>query len=128
VAIVLSVLLGQTIQLPQKDTRWPGNQKDRQHNGHRKIPDGRVTRRTDNTMATERYLYWLPLGLRLLITPFLLVIILTVLGVRLLITPFLLGHCIDCQYNDPREKVQSEAVISRTVNTMTQEKRCNQKP
>ena len=45
----------QKIQWPQKDTRWPGNQKDRQYNGHRKIPDGQVIRRTDNTMATERY-------------------------------------------------------------------------
>ena len=32
-----------------------GNQKDRQHNGHRKIPDGQVIRKRDNTMATERY-------------------------------------------------------------------------
>ena len=46
---------GQTIQWPQKDTRWRGNQKDRQYNDHRKIPDGKVIRRTDNTMATERY-------------------------------------------------------------------------
>ena len=48
---------GQTMQWPQKDTRWPGNQMDRQYNDHRKIPDGPewVIRRTDNTMATERY-------------------------------------------------------------------------
>ena len=32
-----------------------GNQKDRQYNGHRKIPDGQVIRRRDNTMATDRY-------------------------------------------------------------------------
>ena len=59
------------MQWPQKDTGWSGNQNDRQHNGHRKIPDGnqknrqhnghrkipdgQVIRRTDNTMATERY-------------------------------------------------------------------------
>ena len=36
------------MQWPQKDTRWPGNQKDRQCNGHRKIPDGNQKDRQHN--------------------------------------------------------------------------------
>jgi uncharacterized membrane protein len=101
----------------------------------------------------KKSLYWLSLRLRLLITPFLLVIVLTVLGITASDYTFSLGHCIDCpwdygfwlhlfswvivltvlgvtasrnpkdsQCNDPREKVKSEAVTLRTVNTMTKRK------
>jgi hypothetical protein len=62
-------------------------------------------------------LYWLSLGLRLLIAPFLLVIVLTVLGITASDYTFSLGSL-----NWLSLGLQSEAVIPRTVNTMTKRK------
>jgi hypothetical protein len=65
------------------------------------------------------------------------------LGLRLQITPFLLGRCIDCPCDYGfwlhffswvivltvvKKKGVIRSLIQRTVNIMTQEKRCNQKP